>query len=86
MGLLSKCYKAGLVRSKKYFHQRKCLLLAEELNVTQPLLPKKCSKGSLYHDLRETLTVMQFGLNSKILHSNFLYLHLNEKYRFILNT
>lgn len=66
MGLLSKCYKAGLVRPKKYFHQRKCLLLADEANVTKPFLPKKWSKGNLYHDLNETLIVLQFALNSKM--------------------
>lgn len=54
MGLLPKCYKAGLARSKKYFHQRKCLLLAGETIVTQLFLPKKWSKGNLCHDLNET--------------------------------
>lgn len=66
MGLLLKCYKAGLARSKKYFHQRKCLLLAGETIVTQLFLPKKWSKGNLCHDLNETLTDLQFALNSKM--------------------
>lgn len=57
MGLLSKCYKARLVTLKKYFHQRQCLLLVDEANVTQLFLPKKWSKGNLYHDLNERLTV-----------------------------
>lgn len=71
MGLLSKCYKAGLVRSKEYFHQSKCLLVADAANVAQPFLPKKWSKGNLYHDLNETSAVLQVVLNSKTLHSNF---------------
>ena len=51
MGLLSKCYKAGLVRSKEYFHQSKCLLVADAANVAQPFLPKKWSKGKKMLDI-----------------------------------
>lgn len=57
MGILSECYKTEHVRSKKYFCQRKCLLLADKTNAMQPFLPKKWWKGNLYQDLNETLGV-----------------------------